>query len=499
MQIDFFSGFKKRENSTKVPLVSAATRTLTGYLKEPCSIMNPVVKIERPLSDAAPYSYTYAYIGEFARWYFVTDWVWSEGVWECRMQEDVLGSFKTDIGNTTAYIDRCASESDGSIIDYRYIATTDFNIESHDITVSWQDVNPASGGCYIVGIINGASASLSQTGGAVTYYALTKTQCQNLMRYLLSQDFLNDTGFNAVMTATQQMTSDMAKAFVNPIQFISSCTWFPFPVSAFTSGNNVSINVGYWLVNSSITTGKVVEAYSTILHCGVNIPSHPQAATRGSYLNYTPFTRLTLELPPFGLIPIDPSYCKIGSYLYCNIFLDNITGRADLIVKIEPDSSHTNDNNVVVNQASAMMGVPIQIAQVNADFFHASVEMVQAGIATAGGIASALTLDASGAASHASNAVSHAANAVDCVMPQVRTSGVDGAFSYTYIKPRLCAHHYRLVDEDNAELGRPLRKIRTIGSLSGYVKCFEVTVDYSCLDEEKRRIHNYLLSGFFME
>lgn len=500
MQINFFSGFKKRVNSTKVPSVSDATRTLTGYLREPCSVRNPIIRVERPLSDASPYSYSYAYIGEFARWYFVNDWVWVDGLWECHMTEDVLASFKTDIGNTSAYIDRCASESDGAIIDMRYIATTDFNIESSDITVSWQDVSPSNGGgCFIVGIISGTSETLSQTGGAVTYYALTRSQCQSLMQYLLSDTFLNDNGFNAVMSASQQMTQDMAKAFVNPIQYISSVMWFPLPVSAFSNGNNVPITVGYWLINSSIASGKVVQSYSTILHCGVSIPVHPQAATRGKYLNYSPYTRLSLELPPFGLIPIDPSYCEIGSYLYCDIFVDSITGKADLIVKIEPDSSHLTDNNVVVNSSSAMFGVPIQIAQMNADFYHASVELVQAGIATAGATASALTLNASGTASQASSAISHMANAIDCVMPQVRTNGVDGAFSYVFIKPRLSAHHFIIVDEDNAELGRPLRKIRTIGNLSGYVKCFEATVDYACFDYEKEIIHNFLMTGFFWE
>jgi hypothetical protein len=55
------------------------------------------------------------------------------------------------------------------------------------------------------------------------------------------------------------------------------------------------------------------------------------------------------------------------------------------------------------------------------------------------------------------------------------------------------------VDEDNAELGRPLRKQRYIRDLPGFVKCYEVTVDYPCFDQEKTRIHSYLMNGFFWE
>jgi len=501
MEIDFFINFGKRTNSTKRPTVEGIVmkHTLTGILKEPCSILEPVINIQNPITENPPCVYTYAYIPRFYRYYFVRDWVWNDGLWTVRLEVDVLATYKPHIGDTYAYIDRCSQDYDGSIIDMRYIATTDFNIESHDISTSWFNVNPSSGGCYVVGIINGSSAYLSQTGGAVTYYAMDIEECQNLMRYLLSDQFLSDNGFPTIMTAAQQMTNDMAKAFINPINYISSVTWFPLPVNAFSQEPRTNINVGYWAVAQTIATGRVVNAYSVILHCGVNIPIHPQAAGRGKYLNYAPYTKLTLVLPPFGQIPIDTSFCEIGSYLYCDIFVDAITGKAELIVKIEPDDLHLTDNNVVVTTAVGMFGVPIQISQINADFYHAAVESVQAGLSTGAGVLSALTMNLGGAASNASTAVSHMANAVDCVMPQIRNQGVDGSFLFTFIQPRLCAHHLIIVDEDNSELGRPLRANRYIRDLPGFVKCFEVTVDYSCFKDENTRIHNYLMSGFFWE
>lgn len=500
MQILLYSGFRKRENSTKTPLVADATRTVTGYLREPCSIMSPVFKIERFPSDASPSSFNYAYIGAFSRWYFVKDWTWADGLWQCSMEVDVLASFKTDIGNTYAYIDRCSQTYDGSITDTQYIATTNFNIESHDITTSWYNLHPGTDGCYIWGIINGLSTGRSQVGGAVTYYALTLAQSQSLMRYLLSDQFLTDAGFPITMTPAQQITNDMAKAFIKPIDYVVSCMWFPLPVSAFTSAQDDSnIDVGYWKVGQTIAKGKLVEAYTVILHCGVNVPIHPQAATRGKYLNYAPFTRLSLELPPFGLIPIDTSYCEIGSYLYCSIYVDSITGQAQLIVKLEPNDETLDDNNVVVNESTALFGVPIQLAQINADFFHAGIEAIQAGISTSGAITSALALNPYGAGVHAGQALSHVANTIDLAMPQIRTHGTNGSFLYTDIKPRINAHHFIQVDEDNAELGRPLRKQRYIRDLPGFVKCYEVTVDYPCFDQEKTRIHSYLMNGFFWE
>lgn len=499
MIIYLYGQYRKRENSTKVPLVSEATRTVNGYLREPCSIMNPTFKIERFPSDASPQSFNYAYIPEFARWYFVKDWTWADGLWLCSMAVDVLASFKTDIGNTQAYIDRCSAEYDGSIVDGQYVATTNFNLESHDITTSWHNINPAMGGCYIVGIINGDSVTLSQTGGAVTYYAMTIFECQNLMQYLLSADFLDDAGFSVIQTATQQLTQDTAKAFVKPIDYISSVTWFPLSITAFTQASETAIQVGYWKVSASIATGKVVQAYTVLLHCGVTVPLHPQAATRGKYLNYAPYTRMSIELPPFGNIPIDPSYCEIGSYLYCDIWLDSITGKAELIVKVEPDAQHLDDNDVVVANASGMMGVPIQISQINADYFHAGVSLAMAGGSIVSGIGHLFSLDPGNAIGKVNESASHILNAIDCMMPQIRTQGIDGSFLYTFIQPRLCVQHFILVPEDNEELGRPLRAKRYIRDLPGFVKCYEVTVDYPCFDEEKAQISRYLYNGFFWE
>ena len=114
MEIQFFSNFSKRINSTKQP--TTATATLTGKLKESCSIENPVFQI-KPLSPDTLPGYTYAYIPAFHRYYFVSDWVFNVPLWECTLQEDYLASWKTNIGNTSAYIDRSASESDGTILD----------------------------------------------------------------------------------------------------------------------------------------------------------------------------------------------------------------------------------------------------------------------------------------------------------------------------------------------------------------------------------------------
>ena len=77
--------------------------TLTGTLKDSCSIINPVIKIEADnLSNI-----NYIFIPEFSRFYFVTDAVvLRENLWQLTCHVDVLESFKDEILSHNAIIAR---------------------------------------------------------------------------------------------------------------------------------------------------------------------------------------------------------------------------------------------------------------------------------------------------------------------------------------------------------------------------------------------------------
>ena len=493
MIIHLYSGFTKRINSTKLP--TGTPLVLTGTLKEPCSIESPVIPFEFS-GPTTPATYTYAYILEFNRYYFIDNWTWNNGLWEASFREDYLASWKTSIGNTNAYIDRCSNTFDGDIVDTTYPTTTNYNISKIALDIPWNLT-----GCFILGIIDSENSANSQLGGAVTYYVLTTAECKALMHYLLSTDFLDDIGFPSVQSITQQMSQEMAKAFINPLSYITSCMWFPLPATTFSDQVTASqISVGYWKISTNIVTGRLVNVWQTVTAYQGTLPDHPQAATRGAYLNYAPYTRINLFVPPFGIIPFDTSFRRRGNLVTAYIAVDPITGQGNLLVTCDQSSSVDNyDNSPIVTEATAMIGVPIQLAQINTDIFHAGVETIQAGISGASAIASAFTLNASGVASGISSTVSHIANAIDCMSPQVRTHGTDGSRIYCDISARIIMETIPLVDEDNAEIGRPLRKIRQISTIPGYIKCSEVTVDYACFATEKEAILNFLMSGFFYE
>ena len=488
MQIKFYSGFTKRVNSTKQP--TTATATLTGELKENCSVENPIIKIENLSPNVLP-GYVYAYIPAFSRYYFVSNWVYNPPYWECSMSEDYLASWKTNIGNTNAYIERCSAEYDPYIIDTFYLTNVDTINFTVPIISQYYNVD-TDDGCFVLGVIEHSDSSNSQMGGAVTYYALTPAECRGLMSYLTGDQFLTDAGFPSVQSLTQQLSQDTAKILISPMDYITSCMWFPFPRRYFAPDSQATtrINVGYWSVSSSFATGKYVTEEHIKIITGCTIPDHPQI-TRGKYLNFAPYTRLSILIPPFGLIPIDPAFRSNGDTLRLEINIDVLTGKARLIVNMIDDPTDPDYNRYVICETEGAIGCPVQLAQVRNDMISAGIETFMAG---------ASFLSVGNLFSGGKETVQHAKNALDALLPQVKTGGESGSRLFTKVPPVLNVQQILLSPEDNDERGRPLYDRRVINTLTnGFVKCLEVSVDYPCFDTEKEAIHDFMTNGFYYE
>ena len=101
-----FWTFSKIQNSTAQP--SGAGTQHTVYLKGPCSVMAPVFLIEGIDTSLN-------YCEWNGRYYFVTDMILSNNsIYEVRCSVDALATWKTEIGTSSQYILRSASESQAS-------------------------------------------------------------------------------------------------------------------------------------------------------------------------------------------------------------------------------------------------------------------------------------------------------------------------------------------------------------------------------------------------
>ncbi len=469
MTVTFYN-FTKRPNSTARP--TGGTSLTSVQLKEECSFQNPVLKIGNIVSGTfIPSAFNYVYIPLWSRYYYITDWKYINGIWECYLSVDVLASFKTSIGAINTYIERCASASDGNIIDYFYPAKSNTVITAVNATCSWYNL-AYSGFTAILGVINNDT---TYKIGAVTYYALTIQELKNIMAYLFSGNIYT-------ASSITEIGEGLYKSLFNPFQYIVSCMIFPFDLQSFAGASVVQthVKVGYW---DTGVNGILMESIYHKGYISATIPDHPQIS-RGAYLNRAPYTRLTLYVPPFGAIPIDTNIISKGKYLYCPYYVDHITGQITVRVNTCPSNQDLQETNICTERTS-QIGVPIQLAQVMADYVNTIGNGVSA-------VSSLITGNISGA-------ISSALNAIQCQMPTVSTNGANGASMEVLPPPVVMVENLLITDEDNSEFGKPLCANRTISTLSGYIKCANADHAFGGTLSENQSINNYMRNGFFYD
>ena len=489
MRIKFFTGFEKKRNSTLQPMAAQSSVTLTGTLKENCSVMNPTVKINRPANDGVPSIYTYAYIDDFDRYYFVTDWTWNKPFWECSMEVDVLASHRTDIGNLYAYVLRADSSVHNELItDMSYPATNEFTLHQYEMQSVFTS-NPVEG-TYVVGIISGASGVNSV--GAISYYAMTSTEFGLLKSALLTNSNLST--MEMIVDdewAMTDMSEEIFKTMYNPFQYIASCMWFPFGLSAIQSKVSVStIPIGWWDYSLS---GYKIQAQTIEFGEGPGpVQAHPQAITHGAYMNYAPFTRCTI-FSRFGTVPLDLSYFGDNSdSISISYFVDLITGQCRARVETYQASGSPRVYRAIAER-NFMLAVPIQLAQIGVDYLGTAVTAISA---TANTMQNALSLNVGGAIASAASGIY---NTINAAMPQMATNGTNGSFLAPATKTTVVFQYFRAVGLDVAHKGYPICDTRLINTLGGFVLCADGDFDINCLSEERTMISDFLTTGFFWE
>lgn len=470
--------FSKRPNSTKEPGPNDATKTVISSvnLKEETSFLYPTLIFTRSIASGFnPVMFNYASIPIWQRYYFIKNWRWANGVWECDLEVDVLATFKEEIGDTTAYIIRASSDYDPTIMDVFYPCKTNTLIRRYAVETDIYGTLIADG-CYIVGCINNETA---HRVGSTTYYALTNTQLANLLAYLFSGNIYNASGI-------YDISEGLYKSLFDPFQYIKSCMWFPYPVSAFGS-TTANLKVGYWDTGVTGTIcSTLIKEYRIVSQTALG--NHPQIA-RGTYLNHAPFTRVTAFISPFGEIPIDPAFLQFtNNWLYGRIYVDFITGLADLRLAITNGYDQTDpafDMYKLCTMRTSQVGVPIQISQLQTDYVNA--------------ISSGIGAVVSGFSGNIGGIFSGIGNAAESLFPKESSLGANGSFLELAEPPLVIVENEMIVDDNVSEFGRPLCQNKQIKTLSGYVQTGEADHAFSSTETENQMINNFLKNGFYYE
>lgn len=480
MKVTLFN-FAKKENSTARPQMTAGTE-YDCYLKDGTSVVDPVIVLDLP-SKSTFTKYTYAYIEDFGRYYFVRDMTADGLLWDVSLVCDVLATYKTEIGSSSMYVLRSAAAYDGRIID------TFYPIMTYHTDVNTTATNPMNGttsgipsvgnGMFIIGVVGSGQASTPNAYGSILYYGMRQSALYRLLDALMNDAIVTDEGFDF-----DEMSQALQKSIIDPLSFIKSCMWLPVSDTDVWPNhpdpmNAQSVHVFDWTFSLFQTYPLKAEPPQVTDTVELAITAHPQASTKGSYLNVEPFTKIQLVYPPFGAFELDTAALSNQSAVVCETFLDLITGIGILRVKGK------ESGKILINTKS-QIGVDIQLAQITKDYVSSAMQ----GVAAA---SDAWKFNFGGAAENAIG------SAVAAYKPLVSTVGGSGGFSELNGKVELQQTFFYQVDEDNSHAGRPLCEIRTLSSLSGYQQIMDGDIPINGTAGEQAAIKAYLESGYFYE
>lgn len=506
-----FWGFGKRENSTIIPDTPALRTYNDLQLKGNCSIVNPSLKINEPVTENV-HVWNYCYIAEFRRYYYVTDWVWDSGIWIAALQVDVLASFKLEIGFQSFYILRSYQDSSGNylyngdIIDTTYPCTAGAPTYLHTT-----DNNPFSGfyqlraGVYIVGLIN-------QSAAGVSYYCFDNTSylefCSKLFNY--------STGW--VNIDPTEISEDLQKALINPFQYVVSSLYLPMPYSWFADYGagtlTNTVKFGWWSLTLSGYNARVLpKGVLYQIDKTLTIPKHPEAASRGNYLNLNPYSIYTLRYYPFGVFDLDSEAISNYSTLNLHVDVDVCTGKAILTVSV-------GNVNTPIRVIEGNISVPIPTVSVNVDYMNlgsrstlvaaGATALSQMGTGESGSWFQNVRNNArellhnisqgnwSEIKNDAVEVFSNIASAAIAAKATAEITGQQGTYTLADTqKLTISGRFLPLAPDDFSHRGRPLCQTRMINTLQGFIQCADADVYIACTEREKAAIKAYLESGFF--
>lgn len=458
MNITFYS-LAKRENSTLQP--SGAGTVYTCKLLAPCSLISPRIELAGVNS---PVSYSYAYIPDFGRYYFVRDWTNNGAVWIGDLQVDVLATYKTEIGGSTQYVLRASAENNQDAVDTYYKATMKTEALSAQGTVSFTEFDISSG-VYLI-----HSIGLFDTGAGDTenYLLFSEGEYKKFLKAIVVDQTAGILGHDYLSRLIEVKWLPLKYTALSQLMFIDRTAEMDF-LTTPTGG----------LACKSITGSGIVFGTASI-----QVPLPSWYSQDRNWCLGAPFAEYTLSWYPFGLIELDSAKIAASSgNLALTFYIDTRTGNSKL----------------QINSTGGYIGTDIALMAAN-EAVHASSANGSAYLSAGAGIATAAVGAYTGNYAIAAGGITSAVGSIEGMRKGIHTvKGNVGSRVAIEDKPILFVNFFKPTDDNHAEYGYPLCKSRQINTLSGYIMCAEGDIALSCTETERSQVMSYLTGGFYYE
>jgi hypothetical protein len=440
--------FSKRKNSTKRP--TGQGTEVPCLLKSATTFQDPTFILQRPMNDMLQFNYA-----KWADHYYFIDSTTSinAGQTEISCTEDVLATYKNEIGNYTCFIERSSNQTTLAN-DTMYIPTNDWVLSTRNVSHKEKIMTSTYSQQYIIRVV-------SRTG--VASYYINGDQLSNLLDYMYTESNFADV-----------ITDAITKLMFDPFKYIVDLKWIPFVESAFKNNNNEAIQLGFW--DSGVMAKRIDE--NTVVNFSYSFAFDNPLYAITDFRYYNPsFSNYFIKLPFIGVVALNPY--KIDDSVNALYQFDATSGLCNVFLQ---------SKKVVFASYQFQLSVPVQIG-------YATTNIAQL-------TTSAVSLVGAGLQGNIAQGISSGIEAGRSITaPEVSMLGTIGNISNILNNQILEFNSYACtsIDPDGASEGYADGTVRYISGLSGYIKCRNASIEISGFTGDQEAVNNYLNSGFYYE
>lgn len=448
INVDFFN-FSKKSNSTARPNEGTS---VSVDLKRGTTFQSPTFVLHYGLNEFLNFNY--------AKWndhYYFINSVTSINAAQIEVSctEDVLATYKEEIGNYTCVIERSSHQS-LLYPDALYLPDDSWK---KDATIIADPV-----GLFPKGYSGNFIVRTTSSEGITLYY-MTQEELDDLLSFMWSDGSWGDA-----------LNDSFTKLFFDPFKYILSIDWCPIRIDNFIHLSS-TVKLGFW---DSKVSGAIIG--------GINAPSvnfsYDIGITNSRYNKYqfqywnSNFSRYFVKLPFVGVIQIDITKTA-NDQLTSDYYYDAVTGLCDVWLR-----SGQND----LAHFQTRLSIPIQIG-----FATNNPSNILNGAANTG--IQLVTGNAMGTISSGLESIKGVFSPDSSVIGS--NGSINGilnnknAAQYTYTCSSIVPYP---ITEGYADGNR-----RKISTLSGYIKCRNASVPINGYSGDQDAVNNFLNNGFYYE
>lgn len=450
MQIKLWKNFNKRRNSTKQPSEALAV-AVQVTLKESTSVENPIFILR-----STDFDYNYAF--GFGHYYFITNIISAaNGLVELHCEQDVLATYKSAIQNTTAYVLYDTTENT-EIVDSRLSAKSTPTILSNSVLLRDDLINTITPIVSIMGTdsIGAYAIPFGNLGKLIPEF-------NDVYESFLAED--NPFG------AYKALITGLMKTGGNAIEYIKDVRAIPFAVTGDTLVyplmlGNYELSIGGRRIDNRISRKTV----------SVSIPWQFT-----DWRNTSPYTDIHMYIPFVGNVSYPASQLKGSTSLFIASSLDILSG--DLAIVVHKDSA----TGEVIGSYGAQTGVSILFGESGLAPMNVANGIIQGALAVS-------TQNVGGLIGAGLEAIQPVAASVGGISSGAGVGLDNNVRIYT-----VCHDTTVTPASVSAVMGTPAMAAKSLGSLTGYIKCDNASVSLTGLAGDKDAVNSFLNGGFYME